>query len=290
MEHAGGYVRLFRKMLQNPIWTQLAPAVAKVAVYFLLRANYKPSQWYDGSKQVEIPAGSFITSYARTAEMCNLSVQQARDAFFHLGRTHFATYTRTQRWTLVSIVKWAAYQASDDEVEHAEEHATDRAKNTPENRQGTTDKELRIKNTPPSPSKTEGDGADAPLVLVSPDGVSKEKPQKPAPARKPYAETLKRVAQCIHEGHPTAFDRRDLGIEGVEKKLEAILRYRRTPVADCPGYLERIGRNHMGACESEKWSKNGGEFAPGLRNWLAPREGRYDVAPSERRSTIREIA
>lgn len=44
----GGYIRLFRKLLEHPIWTQLAPAVAKVAIYFLLHANYRPTRWYDG--------------------------------------------------------------------------------------------------------------------------------------------------------------------------------------------------------------------------------------------------
>jgi hypothetical protein len=104
MDSTGGYVRLYRKLLQNPIWTQLAPAVLKVAIYFILRANYKPMQWYDGSRNVDIAAGSFITSYASTAAACHLSVQQIRDAFAHLQRTHFAAYRRTQRWTLVSVL------------------------------------------------------------------------------------------------------------------------------------------------------------------------------------------
>ena len=136
-----GYVRLYRKLLQNPIWVQLAPAVSKVAIYFLLRANFRSTQWYDGVRVVNIPAGSFITSYARTGAACNLSVQQIRDAFTHLFRTQFATYSRTERWTLVSVLNWGTYQASPDGEEHSEEHAVDQ----PENRQGTTDKKLRSK-------------------------------------------------------------------------------------------------------------------------------------------------
>ena len=80
----GGYVRLYRRILQNPIWTQLAPAVLKVAFYFIARANWKPAQWYDGTATVLVPTGSFITSYGSAAEACRLSVQQIRDAFAHL--------------------------------------------------------------------------------------------------------------------------------------------------------------------------------------------------------------
>jgi hypothetical protein len=141
MDPSGGYIRLHRRLLQNPIWTQLAPAVLKVAIYFLLRANYRPAQWYDGSSSVDIPAGSFITSYAHAAKDCAISVQQVRDAFGHLFRTQFATYRRTHRWTLVTVVNWSGYQASPDDAEHTGEHRIDPAKN----RQGTTDKNVRSK-------------------------------------------------------------------------------------------------------------------------------------------------
>jgi hypothetical protein len=150
MTGQNGYIWLHRKLLENPVWTQLAPAVAKVAIYFLLRANYKPIQWYDGVKAVEIPAGSFITSLEKTAVACNISVQQVRDAFIHLERTEFATYRRTHRWTLVTVLNWSVYQASPDE-ENTPENTEE---NTPENRQGTLNKKVRSKEySPLAPSR-----------------------------------------------------------------------------------------------------------------------------------------
>lgn len=127
---AGGYVKSYRKFVEHPIFTQCAPSVFKVAHYFLYRANFRPIQWYDGRQIVRIPAGAFITSYARTAEACNISVQQARDAFEHLFRTHFATNQRTRRWTLVIISNWTAYQAPPDGAEHTEERTVDHLRNT----------------------------------------------------------------------------------------------------------------------------------------------------------------
>jgi len=139
----GGYVRLYRKLMQNPIWTQLAPGVLKVAVYFLLRASYKPVQWYDGAQTIDIPAGSFITSYRAAAADCGLSVQQIRDAFRHLSRTHFATYRKTYRWTLASVRHYEHYQATSDEENTPENIDKNTRENTQENSQGTLIKERK---------------------------------------------------------------------------------------------------------------------------------------------------
>jgi hypothetical protein len=245
VDQSAGYVRIYRKLLQNPIWIQLAPAVAKVAIYFLLRANYKATQWYDGTGVVDVPAGSFITSYARTATACNLSVQQIRDAFDHLFGTQFATYRRTKRWTLVSVLNWASYQASTNDQEHTPEHTVEQVRN----RKGTTDKELRIKNTT--------------LRAIA-----------------PHQPTLERVAHLIYARHPSEHGRRDCGVAYVEKKLSIILKHKRVPAAECESYLLRVDRNHAAMCASDDWRKENGQFAKGLRNYLAPTEERYDIEPA----------
>src|SRR5690348_11701568 len=109
---SGGYVRLYRKLLENPVWTALAPSVLKVMLAFLLKANWKPGTWYDGRAQVQIPRGSFITSYPKMAEACHLSVKQTRLAFAHLERLRFATYSRARKWTMVRVLNYESYQAS----------------------------------------------------------------------------------------------------------------------------------------------------------------------------------
>ncbi len=283
MTERAGYVRLFRKLLQNPLWTQLSPAVLKVAIFFLLRASYRPHQWYDGCKVVDIPAGSLVTSYAKTAEACNLSVQQVRDAFTHLFGTQFATYVRTKRWTLVSISNWSTYQASDDEAEHTEVHKGDPVKN----RKGTLYKKERIKNITTSGDEGElfnGNNSAAVTGVLSetlnreqyhPVGLTNANGQPPQ-----IREAIARVAARIHERHPSAFGRRDLSAAGVERKLAAILKQKSIPANEQEDYIEQIDRNHAALCASEGWRKEGGEFAKGLENWLAPSKERYTVAPA----------
>jgi hypothetical protein len=272
MEFTGGYIRIYRKLMDNPIWTQLTPGVLKVALYCILRANYRPIQWYDGVETVEIPAGSFVTSYAKTAAACGLSIQQIRDSFSHLERTHFTTCRRTHRWTLVTVLNYEAYQATSEDQNTPE----NTQKNTWENRQGTTNEELKNIYTP-SRASDDASVAGAPLVLIS-----SEASRKPARtvSRKPYADVLEQVARSIHDRHPNGFERRNLSAAAVEKKLGTILKYRRVSTAEAEAYLRRIDRNHVGACASDGWTKDGGQYAKGLRGWLSTREELYDVEPA----------
>ena len=105
-----GYVRLWRKVTDNPVWTTLEPSVLKVMMGFLLKANWKQKTWYDGRATIEIPRGAFVTSYAKMAEFCNLSVKQIRLAFVHLEKLDFAAYTRASKWTLVKVLNYDIYQ------------------------------------------------------------------------------------------------------------------------------------------------------------------------------------
>src|SRR5580692_10437261 len=107
-----GFVRLWRKITENPVWTTLEASVLKVMLAFLLKANWKPGLWYDGHAQIEIPRGVFITSYKKMAEFCNLSVKQIRGAFRHLEKLGFAAYTRARKWTMVTVLNYEAYQTT----------------------------------------------------------------------------------------------------------------------------------------------------------------------------------
>lgn len=88
---------------------------------------------------------------------------------------------------------------------------------------------------------------------------------------------VKRVAGEIHCRHPAI--RRDCSVAYIETKLRAVLKHRKISRDECEEYLERVNQYHRSLCESYGWSKDGGEFAKGLRNWLAPREGRYEPPP-----------
>lgn len=90
---------------------------------------------------------------------------------------------------------------------------------------------------------------------------------------------LDEIAKAIYDRHPQR--RRDCVVRAVRKSLVAILRNKKVPRADQADYLLQIDQNHTGWCQSGGWTKDDGEFAKGLSNWLAPTMDRYEVqAPS----------
>jgi hypothetical protein len=305
-----GYIRLHRALLDHPIFAQLAPIVLKVWIACLLRANWRESKWYDGQSQVAIPAGAFAFSQGSLSKLCGVSRQELRTALNHLVGLGCITIQATNHYSLLSVVNWESYQSSE-----ATEQPTINQRSTIKSTNGltngstngidsevignsgtcgvqadtanqqinqrvnhrvtqnlTTEEEVRSKNT------TTCAGAAAPLELVSLDPNAK--PRKPGAKPKPYQDVLQEVSRSIHARHPAEFRRRNLSEADVMKRLEAILKYRCIPAAEAEACLRRIDRNHAAACESEGWRKDGGQFAKGLRNYLSPREGEYDIEPT----------
>src|SRR5687767_4780215 len=105
-----GYVLLFRCFLEHPLVTQLSEAWLKVWIVILLRANFKPSKWWDGTREIELPAGSFVTSNESLAKLCNLSLKQVRGALDYFERANMTARLRAPRYTVLTICNWETYQ------------------------------------------------------------------------------------------------------------------------------------------------------------------------------------
>lgn len=87
--------------------------------------------------------------------------------------------------------------------------------------------------------------------------------------------TITRVAGEIHSRHPDP--RRDIGVGAVCGKLRTIAR--KVPKAERIPLIEKINKIHTAWCATFDWRKEGGQYAKGLENWLAPTMGRYSVEP-----------
>jgi hypothetical protein len=278
---SGGYVRVYRKLSSDPIWNRMAPAVTKVMIGFLLKANYQPTTWYDGKDEIQIPRGSFITTAPMMAKFCNVSLKQSRAAFDHLERAKFATLTRAYGraggraggMTMVTICNYDLYQSP--EVEEGTRLGT---------RLGLREGSKVIKkniNTPPTPSDEVEEAS--PLA----DKDSTINPHVAGAAKTVHQATLSAVAASIHGRHPGP--RRDCGVGMVGKKLEAILKYKHIPVADRVDYLLRVEANHASMCATGQWQRDGGEFAKALTNYLAPTQERYDIEATAAKSDTERI-
>lgn len=119
-----GYVRLYRNLLDDPIFRDKPPGWLKIWIYIQLRANWRESEFRPRQGEtITVPAGSLITSLEKLATHAALSKEHARRCLDYLVRTHAVTLRTTHHWTMITIVNWAVYQQSDDDGHHAEHHA-----------------------------------------------------------------------------------------------------------------------------------------------------------------------
>lgn len=79
-------------------------------------------------------------------------------------------------------------------------------------------------------------------------------------------------SERIHRRHPEV---RRCGIGEVQDKLRTIVR--KVPRADKLNTLKYIDLQHEAWCATEAWTKEGGQYAKGLDNWLAPTKRRWEV-------------
>lgn len=103
-DYCNGFIVIQRK-IQKWEWFNDANTFC-VFLHLLLLAN-----WEDRRFQGHfVPRGSLITSYAKLAEECGLSVQNVRTALSHLESTKEITRKSTSKWQAITLTNWDKYQ------------------------------------------------------------------------------------------------------------------------------------------------------------------------------------
>ena len=116
-----GFIKLSRRLIDWEWYDD--PNVLTVWIHCLLSANWKDNR-YHGEV---IPRGSFVTSYARFAQECGLSVGTVRRCFDKLKSTGEIDLQVTHRGTRIKVHKYAVFQDSAATGWHTGEHADDTA-------------------------------------------------------------------------------------------------------------------------------------------------------------------
>jgi hypothetical protein len=109
-ESSGGFVALYRRLLDHPLWKQLPSEWLKAWLYLLLRANHKPCSWWDGVREIEIPAGGLVTSIEKLAASSRITPRQARGSLDYFEKAGMVTRQTSSRHSIITITNWASYQ------------------------------------------------------------------------------------------------------------------------------------------------------------------------------------
>ena len=104
-----GWIKIHRKILDWEWYGNVN--VLGLWLHLLLKANYSDKQW----QGIVIPRGSLVTSRQHLAEETNLSEQQVRRILKLLENNQQITIKTTNKYTLVTILKYDLYQVNDNE-------------------------------------------------------------------------------------------------------------------------------------------------------------------------------
>ena len=99
-----GFITLHRRLLD---WEWYSDINTKTLfIHCLLKANWEDKNW----QGVNVKRGSFITSNQSLSAETKLTIQQIRTSIFKLTKTNEINIQTTNKYTLLTIVKYDDYQ------------------------------------------------------------------------------------------------------------------------------------------------------------------------------------
>ncbi len=238
---SSGFVAVYRRLLDHPLWTQLPAEWLKAWLYLLLRANHKPCPWWDGMREIEIPAGGLVTSIEKLATSGKISTRQARGSLDYFEKTGMVTRQASNRHSIITITNWASYQfvgSTDDTPDDRPDDATmtsrrhpGRQANVTQDGNSTTNKQLTREES--SSSADEGANGLPSMDALPFDTLDEIPPERSLsdlqedwfaefwakyPRKVDRADALKAFRK-----HATSEEKKNQIVRGLEKHLPALL-------------------------------------------------------------------
>ena len=118
----GNWIKLYRKMIDDPVFVNSTPAQVKVLLTVMFLAAWAPKQWDVLGRKFTIPSGGVFISSRDLADRAGEGVTRdvVRKALVRFEKMGFWTLRRTHHGVLISIVNWGKYQLYDGEQTHGE--------------------------------------------------------------------------------------------------------------------------------------------------------------------------
>lgn len=112
-----GWIKIYRELLDKPIWQLSTKEQKVILITLLMMANHKAKKWEWNGQQFECEPGQFVTSIAKISEKSgnDISSQNVRTALKRFEKLNFLTNESTKTGRLITIVNWEVYQGYDEE-------------------------------------------------------------------------------------------------------------------------------------------------------------------------------
>jgi hypothetical protein len=110
-----GWIKLYRCLLDDPVWQCSTPQQKVILVTLLLMANHTERKWqWQGQPYICRP-GQMITSLASIQEKCgqDISIKAIRTALKRFEKLGFLANQSTMQNRLITICHWERYQSAE---------------------------------------------------------------------------------------------------------------------------------------------------------------------------------
>lgn len=111
-----GYIKLYRKLLENPIVMKDKDYLS-IWIYLLLNATHKDYETVFNGKRITLKAGQLITGRNSIASKLGISTAKVQRVLKCYESEQQIEQLATPRNRLVSIRNWREYQVSEQQTE-----------------------------------------------------------------------------------------------------------------------------------------------------------------------------
>ncbi len=110
-----GWVKLYRCLLDKPIWQCSTAAQKVILITLLLMVNHKGHEWEWRGKKFEAQPGQLVTSLKSIADRAGkgITVRMVRVAMERFREYGFLTWESSPTGRLITITNWQIYQQPD---------------------------------------------------------------------------------------------------------------------------------------------------------------------------------
>ncbi len=131
-----GWIKLYRCLLDDPIWQCSRPEQKVILITLLLMANHREKKWQWHGKPYICRPGQIITSLASIQAKCGkpISIRNIRTALKRFERLGFLTNQSTPHNRLITICQWDTYQNTIDSDDKPTDSSLPENRQTPDNR------------------------------------------------------------------------------------------------------------------------------------------------------------
>ena len=259
-----GYIKLYRQLLDNPLWDDKPFSRGQAWVDLMLRANHAEGKMLCGSRMVSIPRGSLITSEASLMERWGWSKTKVRGFLKLLESERMIDRNADRNKTTISLRNYSDFQT----LQTTKEPQKDREKTAEEPQKNLNKNDKNKKNdkaAPPISSPEDAAGEES--TASSGEGLTVEKAGGAAETADHPMTRMDDSFTRFWDAYPRKVAKQEAAKAWSKIKVDEALQGRILAALDAQK-------------KSDQWTRENGKYIPHPATWLRGRRWEDEIKPA----------